>query len=614
MRRTTRQIKNPQIEAKIFSSRIVISVLLIVVGIFIIFSRFFYLQVIQHSTLLKDSEKNRIKTTALSPARGFIYDRNGELLVENVPTYRLVVVPEKSDDITKKLTDLRVFVDLDDNKYREILKKIEFRQPFKPLIIKSKLNEKELSSFLARKYLYNGFNVEPYLIRHYKYTNILAHVVGYVGRINDKDKKRLDKKLYRGTDYTGKLGVEKYYEGVLHGKPGKLIVETNAKGRVLKTIDKVLPISGQDITLTIDIGLQKTAYEALGDLTGSAIAIDPNNGEILAMVSKPGFDPNDFVNGISHKKYAKLINAPEKPLFNRSIKGGYEPGSTFKPYMALAGLYYKVIDLNYTMFSKGYFQLPNQTHKYHDWKRGGHGKINIKQSLTQSVNSFYFSLAVKLGIDRIHDFLSEFKFGVRSGIGLIGEKKGLLPSRAWKKATKNMVWFPGETVITGIGQGFLVSTPIQLATSLSILANKGNFIQPHLIKKKTVKKQPIPLDIKPEYWDVVHQGMIGVVHGKKGSAHAIANKNYLTAGKSGTSQVYGKKEKDIYNRNLKIPKHLRNHALFIAFAPADNPKIAVVVVAEHGQSGPKVAAPIAKKIIEKYLMDILKLPKISDDK
>ena len=600
-----KQIKNPQQESRIFQSRIVASIFIILILISIIFARYFYLQIIQHQSLLANSEQNRIKTTALPPARGFIYDRNGRLLVENIPTYRLQMVPEKVDDIKKSLKDLKALIHLTDDDIDELLKKKSLNRPFKPLIVKNKLSEKELASFMVRKHMFIGFKATPYLIRHYKYTDILAHVVGYVGRINDKDLKRLDKKSYKGSEYTGKLGLERFHENQLHGFPGSLTVETNAQGRVLKTIEQIPPISGQDLTLTIDIDLQKTAYEALGELTGSAIAINPKNGEILAMVSKPGFDPNDFVNGISHKKYNQLISSNQKPLFNRSLRGGYEPGSTIKPYMALAGLYYKVIDLNYSMFSKGFFQLDNQARKYHDWKRGGHGLINIKQSLVQSVNTFYYQLAVALGIDRIHEFLKPFKFGELSQVDLLAEKKGLLPSREWKKAKKGKMWFPGETVITGIGQGFLVTTPIQLATSLTILANKGSYTTPHLVKSNNLKKEKIPFEIADEYWNVVHQGMIGVVHDKKGTARSIKNDNYLIAGKSGTSQVYGKKEEDVYNKNLEIPLHLRNHALFIAFAPADNPQIAVVVVAEHGASGSKTAAPIAGKIIDKYLNEIV---------
>jgi penicillin-binding protein 2 len=612
MNQSPKQIKNPQIETQIFSIRIVASVIIVLLLISLIFSRFFYLQIIEHDNLLINSEKNRIRTTALPPARGFIYDRNGKLLVDNLPTYRLLVVPEKVDGFKQKLKEIQPLINLSDDDIKQIINNEKSNRPFKAMIIKAKLTEKELSSFIARKHNYIGFEAQAYLIRHYKYTDILAHVVGYVGRINEKDTKRLDKKRYQGTEYTGKLGLEKYHEKMLHGQPGSLVVETNATGRVLKTIEQNLPVSGKDITLTIDIDLQKIAYESLGNLTGSAIAINPQNGEILAMVSKPGFDPNDFVNGISQRKYSALINSEEKPLFNRSIKGGYEPGSTIKPYMALAGLYYHVIDLNFSMFSNGYFQLPNQDRKYHDWKRGGHGRINIKQSLTQSVNTFYYSLAVKLGIDRIHEFISQFKFGELSKIDLLGEKRGLLPSRAWKKANKNTIWFPGETVITGIGQGFLVSTPIQLATSLSMLANKGHYVKPHLIKGSGAAPENIPFNIPPEYWDVVHAGMIGVIHDAKGTARSIRQKDYLIAGKSGTSQVYGKKEEDVYNKTLEVPKHLRNHALFVAFAPADNPQIAVVVVAEHGASGSRTAAPIAGKIINKFMQKMY-TPKSSDD-
>lgn len=604
MRRVKKQIKNPQQEMRIFSSRIFSAVIIVVMAMGLILVRFFYLQVVEYETLLHNSEKNRIKTTAIPPARGFIYDRNGKLLVDNIPTYRLIVIPEKVDGLENKLMQLQPYIDLSPQEMEEILAKEKSNQPFQSITIKSKLSEKHLSAFIARKHSFMGFEAQPYLIRHYKYTDILAHVVGYVGRINDKDKAQLDSKSYLGTNYTGKNGLEKYHEKTLHGKPGSLIVETNARGKVLKTLEKISPVSGKDITLTIDIDLQKEAYNALGDLTGSVIAINPENGEILAMVSKPGFDPNDFVNGISHVKYSALINSPERPLFNRSIRGRYEPGSTIKPYMALAGLYNNVIDLNYTMFSKGYFQLENQERKYHDWKKNGHGWVNIEQSLAQSVNTFYYILALKLGIDQIHNFLEPFKFGELSGVELLGEKRGILPSRQWKKEKKGTIWFPGETVITGIGQGFLVSTPIQLATSLTILANKGLYIRPHLIKQEEIQGKQIPLNIPSGYWDIAHKGMVAVINGIKGTARVILNKNYLIAGKSGTSQVYGKKEEDLYDKSKEIPKHLRNHALFIAFAPADNPKIAVVVVAEHGSSGSKIAAPIAGAVIEKYLSEI----------
>jgi penicillin-binding protein 2 len=597
-----RQIKNPQYEASVFSSRIFISVIIVIVSLCILLSRFFYLQVIQHETLLKNSEKNRIKTKAIAPARGLIYDRNGKLLVNNIPTYRLNVTPEKVADLSSSLKEIQSLIQLSDEEVSEFLNNIKNNQAFNSIPLKNKLTEKELSKFIVNKHKFIGFEAQPYLIRQYLYTNILSHVIGYVGRINTEDLGVLDKQKYIGSEYTGKLGVEKYYENTLHGSPGSIKVETNVKGRILNTIEEKTPQSGQDIYLTLDIELQKVAYDALGDLTGSVIAINPNNGEILAMVSKPGFDPNDFVNGISQAKYSALINSSEKPLFNRSIKGRYEPGSTIKPYIALAALDGNTIDLNYRMFSKGFFQLPKQERKYHDWKKGGHGTVDIIQSLAQSVNTFYYDLAVKLGIDRIYQFLDLFKFGQPTNIDLLGEKTGILPSRAWKKAIKNTIWYPGETVITGIGQGYLSATPIQLAYSLTILASRGKINTPHLLKKSTNTESQESLSIKDSYWDIVHKGMIAVIHDSKGTASVIKNSQFLTAGKSGTSQVYGKNEEDVYLKNEEIPKHLRNHALFIAFAPAENPEIAIVVVAEHGASGSKVAAPIAGDVIKAYMM------------
>lgn len=613
MARSFKHLKNPQQEARIFSARIFSSVIIVMIALGFVFIRFFYLQVVQHQALLKNSEKNRIRTSALPPARGFIYDRNGRLLVDNIPTYRLQVIPEKVANFKDQLQKLKPILNLSSNDVNEILKQVKINQPFKPISIKAKLTEKQLSAFIVRKHHFIGFEAQPYLIRHYKYTDILAHVVGYVGRINDADKKVLDKNNYLGTDYTGKSGLEKFHESTLHGKPGSLIVETNAQGKILQTIEQIPSTSGKDITLTIDIDLQKSAYDALGDLTGSVIAIDPNNGDILAMVSKPGFDPNDFVNGITHVKYDALVNSDQRPLFNRSIKGRYEPGSTIKPYIALAGLYNKLIESDYKMFSKGFFQLKNQERKYHDWKEGGHGWVNIEQSLAQSVNTFYYILALNLGIDRIHDFLRPFKFGELTQVELPGEKQGLLPSRQWKKANKGTIWFPGETVITGIGQGFLVSTPIQLASSLTMLVNKGLYFKPHLVKHEKVEAQQLFPQVSSKHWEIVHNGMIGVVNGSKGTARSIISQDYLIAGKSGTSQVYGKKEEDLYSKNTEIPKHLRNHALFIAFAPAKNPKIAVVVVAEHGSSGSKTAAPIASAVIKKYMKDIYS-PSLDEDK
>src|SRR5690606_39157693 len=333
-----------------------------------------------------------------------------------------------------------------------------------------------------------------------------------------------------------------------------------------------------------------------------AIAVDPNTGEILAMVSKPGFNSNLFVNGISHAAYNELIESPEKPLFNRSLRGGYEPGSTIKPYMALAGLFYNLIDADYSYLSRGFFQLPNQERKYHDWKRGGHGKVYIINSLAELVNVFYYYLANRLGIDRIHDFLKPFGLGQITGVDISGESQGILPSREWKRTFRNMVWFPGETVITGIGQGYFVVTQIQLAQALAIFTARGE-INPLHIVQQDISPRTLPMTINEADWQLAHDGMIAVINAPNGTARSIQSKQYTIAGKSGTSQVYGKSEEDIYKKSDDLPKELRNHALFIAFAPAESPQISVVVVAEHGTSGTRAAAPIARKIIDAYLQD-----------
>ncbi len=601
-----RQLKNPHQETVLFQSRSISALMIIILALGLVNGRFFYLQIIHHEDLKARSEANRIKTTPLPPARGLIYDRNGILLADNLPTYRLEVVPEKVNHLQQQLDELAQFIPLDTTDEEKIQQQLRNKKAFKPVVIKDRLNEAEVAAFAVRRHRFPGFRTVPYLVRYYPYGALFSHVIGYVGRINENDLKTLDHARYAGTRYVGKLGVEKFYEARLHGVPGEMKTEINAQGRLLKVLQQKPAVNGEDLTLSLDVRLQQAAAEAFRTNPetniGAAIALDPRNGEILAMLSQPGFDPNLFVNGISHSQYQALIQSPAKPLFNRTIKARYEPGSTIKPYMLLAGLYYGVIEPGFRMFSKGYFQLPGQKRKYHDWKRGGHGEVDSVAALAQSVNTFFYSLAVKLGIDRIHDFLRYFGFGQKTGIDIPGESTGLLPSRAWKKATRGASWYPGETVITGIGQGYMIATPIQMAHSLGILASRGLITQPHVLKdKKPPVVKQLPLAIKPEYWDLAHQGMVAVVNGKKGTARAIASPDYLIAGKTGTSQVYGKKEENIYEKSTDIPRHLKNHALFVAFAPADDPSIAVLVVAEHGASGSRAAAPVAKAIIQRYM-------------
>ena len=605
-------LKQPLYEKRLFSERALVALVVILVIFALMLSRYFYLQVIKHDAYVDQAEGNRIKTQRISPTRGLIYDRNGVLLAENNTAYRLQAITEKTPDFEGKLQSLQAVLGLDDSDIERIKKTAKYNPAFKPITIKDNLSEKEVALFAVQNHQYPGFKASPYLIRKYNHAEVMSHVIGYVSKINAEEFKTKDTSLYASDDYIGKNGIEKFYESELHGKPGLIRSEINARGRPMSQDIITAPTHGQTLNLTIDLRLQQAAYQAFGEETGAAIAINPNNGEILAMLSKPGYDINLFINGISHKDYQALLTAPEKPLFNRSIKGGYEPGSTIKPYMALAGLHHNIITPETTLMSNGVYQLPNQKRKYHDWKQGGHGRVNVEKSLAESVNVFFYDLAVKLGIDRIESFLKPFQFGQLTGIDIAGEKRGILPSRAWKKANRNMVWFPGETVITGIGQGYFVITPVQMAQALAVLASKGHFNPIHLVKK-TFISQPFENHIDKRHWETVHQGMSSVINSATGTARALASKDYLFAGKSGTSQVFGKSEEDIYKKNEELPKHLRNHALFIAFAPVEAPEIAVVVVAEHGASGTKAAAPIAKDIINAYMTINNKIPSPTEE-
>ncbi len=608
-----KQLKQPFHEKRIFTERIIVAVIIVSLIFLLLLSRYFYLQVIQHQTYSEQAEQNKIKFSRIDPTRGLVYDRNGVLLAENITTYKLQFTAEKVKDLDQKLVDIQSIVSMTKEELLRIKEQLKYNPVFKPLTIKAKLSEQQVAEFAVQKHHYPGFNIEPYLNRKYLHPIEFSHLLGYVGKINQAEFDRQDHEIYANDDYFGKTGIEKYYEKQLHGIPGQLVTEINAQGKQLSQQIKKPPINGVNLNLTIDLQLQKASYKAFGEETGAAIAVNPQNGEILAMISKPGYDTNQFIYGISQNNYDALSTSSEKPLFDRSIKGGYEPGSTIKPYIALAGLYHQLITPEFTMFSNGYYQLPKQKRRYHDWKQGGHGHVNLVNSLAESVNVFFYDLAVKLGIDNIHAFLNPFNFGRLTGIDISGEKQGILPSRAWKKANRDMIWFPGETVITGIGQGYFVITPVQMAQALSILASKGKINPLHLVQQDKPSNNTLPFEIKAAHWETVHEGMTSVINAPNGTARAIKSTDYLIAGKSGTSQVYGKSEEDIYKKNDELPKHLRNHALFIAFAPVEQPEIAVVVVAEHGASGTKAAAPIAREIIDFYMQSTYSEPKALDE-
>ncbi len=456
-------------------------------------------------------------------------------------------------------------------------------------------------------------NIIARLARHYPLGKTASHVLGYVGRIDERDLRHLDATNYRGTSHTGKTGIEKQYERVLHGSVGHRQVEANAQGRILRTLQETAPAAGHNLYLTLDADLQRTAEAALEKYSGAIVALAPATGEVLALVSKPGYDPNAFVRGISTTEYLALQNHREQPLYNRALLGQYPPGSTLKPFLGLAGLEHGVADRQREVFCPGYYVLPGEERRFRDWKREGHGRVDLDEAVTQSCDVYFYDLARHLGIDRIHAFLSEFGFGQTTGIDMTVERDGLLPSREWKRRQRGMVWFPGETLNTGIGQGYTLTTPLQLATATATLATRGRRTRPHLVYgteepaggTMTTNEPEVlaPLEgISPDNWTYIHDAMTHAVHAPRGTGWRLRNAPYRIAGKTGTAQVFGIEQEEEYEEE-EVARELRDHALFIAFAPAEQPQIALAVVVENGGSGGSVAAPIARKVLDSYLLE-----------
>lgn len=579
----------------------------------VLFARLIYLQVIAHEHYRTLSEDNRVKLQPLPPNRGLIYDRNGILLAENLPSYRLEITPEQIDDMQATLDALAKIVQIRDID-RTRFEQLRTRKPrFESIPLLFNLSDEDVARFSVNRHLFPGVEISAGLARHYPHGALAAHAIGYVGRIDEQALKELDTSNYRGTTHIGKIGIEKSYEGLLHGTVGLQQVETTAQGRVLRVLNRNAPASGRNLYLTLDSRVQLAAERAFGEFSGSAIAIDPNNGDVLAFVSLPSYDPNLFVNGIDFATYSALKDNDRQPLFNRALRGQYPPGSTVKPFMGLAGLELGVTTSHSRTYCPGYYTLAGNERKYRDWKRTGHGTVDLDNAITQSCDVYFYDLALSLGIDNMHSYLSHFGFGRATGIDIIGEVSGLLPSREWKRKRRNQPWFPGETIITGIGQGFFLVTPLQLANTAAVLANGGRILQPNIVHAEQAANssalQPYPPRLletitisQQAHWDDVIHAMTDVVHGARGTARAIGvNSPYRIAGKTGTAQVYGLKEEEKYDANA-IDEKLRDHALFIAFAPVDDPKIAVAVIVENGGGGGSVAAPIARKILDAYLL------------
>ncbi|MFI8374984.1 penicillin-binding protein 2 [Pseudomonas helleri] len=604
------RLKDHEKDARLVRRRVVVGACVVVALICVLIARLYFLQVVQyeyHSTL---SENNRVHVQPIPPTRGLIFDRNGVVIADNRPSFSLSMTRERSGDWPQVLDTIVQVLELtpDDRALFEKRMK-QGRRPFEPVPILFELNEEQIARIAVNQFRLPGVEVVAQLVRHYPQGAHFAHSVGYMGRINEKELKTLDPVNYSGTHHIGKTGIERFYEAELHGQVGYEEVETNARGRVLRVLKRTDPIPGKDIVLSLDIKLQEAAEEALAGRRGAVVALNPMTGEVLAMVSQPSFDPNLFVTGISFKAYAELRDSIDRPLFNRILRGLYPPGSTIKPAVAIAGLDSGVITAGSRVYDPGYYQLPNYDHKYRNWNRTGDGYVDLDTAIMRSNDTYFYDLAHKLGIDRLSTYMNQFGIGQKVSLDMFEESAGLMPSRDWKRATRRQAWFPGETLILGIGQGYMQSTPLQLAQATALIASKGKWIRPHLAKTiegvPPVDPNPMP-DIvlrDPSSWAKVNHGMQQVVHGARGTARvAGVGAQYLIAGKSGTAQVVAIKQGEKYDRS-KVQERHRDHALFVGFAPANNPQITVSVMIENGEAGSRVASPVVRKVMDAWLLD-----------
>ncbi|HKM27940.1 MAG TPA: penicillin-binding protein 2 [Thiopseudomonas sp.] len=605
------RLKDHERDTRLIRSRMLFAGLALVFLTLLLMARMYYLQVVQfehHSTL---AENNRIHVQSLPPTRGMIYDRNGLVLADNRASFSLTLTRERAGDWEQVLNSIIEILELEPESRELFEKRIrQGRRPFEPVPVMFELSEEQIARIAVNQFRLPGVEVAASLVRYYPQKEHFAHSVGYVGRINENELKRLDPVNYSGTHHVGKTGIERFYEEQLHGQVGYEEVETNARGRVLRVLNRVEPVSGQDIYLTLDSRLQEAAELALDGRRGAIVALDPNTGEVLAMVSQPSFDPNPFVTGISFKAYGLLRDSPDQPLFNRVLRGLYPPGSTIKPMMAVAGLDAEVITPASRVFDPGFYKLPNHEHRYRNWNRYGDGWVALDLALARSNDTYFYDLAHKLGVDRIHEYMTRFGFGQRVALDMFEETAGLMPSRDWKRSRYRQPWYPGETLILGIGQGYMQATPLQLAQSTSLMASKGRWMSPHLARSvggvQPIVDAQMPDDIvlrDKNIWRAVQKGMEDVLHGTRGTARKVGDSAlYRIAGKSGTAQVVAIKQGERYNRD-KVQERHRDHALFIAYAPAEKPAITVAVMVENGESGSGVAAPVAKQVLDAWLLN-----------
>ena len=604
--------KDNNAERALFFRRALVALLVVLLALLTVAGRMVYLQVINHANFKLLADGNRIRLQPLQPIRGLIYDRNGVLLADNLTSYHLEVLPEHSQNLEVTLAELGQLISLsaaDLDRFRRLARAAP---PYTAVPLRFQLTNDEIAKLAVDLYRFPGVEIKADLTRRYLLGSTGVHAIGYVGRIDANEMGRLDANIYSGGTHIGKTGVERSYETVLRGRNGWRQVETNAKGRPLRELGRTPPEPGRNLYLTLDMRLQKVAEKVLDGHNGAIVAIDPRNGEILALASQPIYDPNPFVNGIDFASYRVLNTSKNRPLLNRALRGVYPPGSTVKPMMALAGLENGVVTRSSGVFCAGSYRLPGVKRRFNDWKRSGHGSVGLERSLAQSCDVYYYDLAYKLGVDRMHEFLSRFSMGQLTGVDLPGEKPALLPSEAWKLRTRKQPWYSGDSLSAGIGQGYFLATPLQLAHSTALIAQRGQGFKPRVVLavehpgtriKTPEQPQPAsPIKLKsPTFWNAVIAGMIRVVEG--GTAHKIgAGARYRIAGKTGTAQVFTLARGQRYNAR-RLPKHLLDHALFVAFAPVDNPRIAVAVIAENGGGGSATAAPMARKVMDAWLLD-----------
>ena len=604
---------DPARERRIFARRLIFSMFIMLVMGLTLISRYVDLQVNQFQDFATDSDNNRVHVRPAAPTRGVIYDRNGEILADNRPTSNLSIIRERADDLDQLINKVGSLITLTDNDITRFYSRLKRRKPFEPTPLKFNLTEKEQAILAVNQHILDGTKISARLTRFYPKRDLFTHVVGYVGRINDRESKIINPINYSGTDSIGKIGIEKFYEESLLGEVGSDHVETNARGRVMRVIDHVSPVSGNDLTLHLDSHVQQVAYEAFSGERGSLVAIEIETGGVLAMVSAPSYDANPFVSGISQKAYDALLNSADKPMFNRSIRGQYPPGSTIKPLFGLIGLQSQSITTETKIEDPGYFLMEGIERPWrdHNSERGGHGKgVDLAKAIIESCDVFFYKMGLKIGIDTLAISSQAFGLGKKTNIDLPGERSGIMPSRIWKKNARGASWFDGDTINVSIGQGFMLTTPLQLAVMTASIASRGNLIQPQIVKSINGVENPTikvteSSKISDKYWNYIHESMRDVVHSNRGTARGI-NKGltYNIAGKTGTAQVISINASDEYDRS-KISERQWDHALFVAFAPAEDPKIAVALIVENGEHGSTAAAPIARTVIDTYIKSVM---------